>query len=342
MRGSRTVGSASAGDGSSTSSESPTTVASSEGPIPTVMLETVGGSTSSETFSPTTYVQYQTLKSTLTTSIVGPAGVTFPAIIGPGGIGWKLPTISPGDPIPNLPAHPPDPGNDANNPPNSDPRHSRKPTTNQPTSNQPSTTQHSAQSTARSSPTSCTNSETASDCSVICRTAATAANTVSAPRTCSTTCYSTFQVCTATDRIATSTASDSASSVENTLATPAIYSEVSNTIPYAAVSAVVMGEFLSNSITDGVGAAPISSAAGTRDLSRSRSSQAASPSAISSQAPSPSQSINNGAAPSTSASLSSAAPTTEDATPTRLTSSATVSSLLTYTTSPPTFSCVPM
>ena len=331
-----TTGAVSTEAGSTAPSQTSTTAASNKGPIPTVILGTIGGSTSLETFSPTTYAQYQTLRSTLTTNMIGPGGITFPAIIGPGGLSWQLPTISPGDPIPNLPAEPPSPGGGrGGDPPNSNTKPS-----NQRTSNQPSATRSSAQSTPSSSPVSCTNSQIASDCSVICAAAATSGSTASASQSCSTTCYSTFQACSATGTTVTSTASASASSGEYNFETPAIYSEVSDTIPYKSVSAVIMGEFLSNSITDGVGA----SASSTSDVanpSHSSSLQTVSPSQPASQALSPSQSATNSAAPSTSAAISSAAPTTASATPAPSTPAA-ASSTPRLTTSPPAFSCVPM
>ena len=55
--------------------------------------------TTSETLQLTTYASFTTLKTSLTTFTVDPYGTTVPIIIGPGGVGWLVPSRTKGQPI---------------------------------------------------------------------------------------------------------------------------------------------------------------------------------------------------------------------------------------------------
>ena len=55
--------------------------------------------TTSETLQLTTYASFTTLKTSLTTFTVDPHGITVPIVIGPGGVGWQVPSRTKGQPI---------------------------------------------------------------------------------------------------------------------------------------------------------------------------------------------------------------------------------------------------
>lgn len=194
------------GTGKSTGDNSTKNTASdNQGPKPTVVIETSGTNKITQTFQATTYSDFTTLKSTLTTNIVEPGGTTVPVVIGPGGLGWHIPSVAPGVPKPVLPTIPPigggggdggrgggggggEGGGEGKDPPESQ-------------------TDPSASSNSKSKSSSSTKTSSSS----------------------------------------------SSSGVSYIIETEAIYTEVSDTIPYASVSAAVEAQLESASL-DGAGA----------------------------------------------------------------------------------------
>ncbi|KAL9040250.1 MAG: hypothetical protein Q9214_004562 [Letrouitia sp. 1 TL-2023] len=66
------------------------------------VVETVSGKVVTETFVPTTYTEYASLTATLSTFITDAQSRTIQIVIGPGGVGWQLPSVPS-----NLPEIPP-------------------------------------------------------------------------------------------------------------------------------------------------------------------------------------------------------------------------------------------
>ena len=60
----------------------------------TIIIGTVSGEPVSETFVPTTYTEYASLTTTLLTDTTDAQSKTIPLIIGPGGVGWQVPSVS--------------------------------------------------------------------------------------------------------------------------------------------------------------------------------------------------------------------------------------------------------
>jgi len=176
----RTSTNARASNSSTTAGNPSSAPMNTQSPSPTVIMETDGTSTYPETFLPTTYTQYSNLKTMTTTDMIAPGGgkSTVPVIIGPGGLGWQLPTIPKGGPVPTLPTLPPTPGGGGgggNGGPNkSQPQNSNKQSTDK------TSTASSTQSSGSAS--SCASTHTISDCSVICP--APASSAASASQSC--------------------------------------------------------------------------------------------------------------------------------------------------------------
>ncbi|KAL8718048.1 MAG: hypothetical protein Q9225_004784 [Loekoesia sp. 1 TL-2023] len=296
----------------------PTTTAGNPGsapitnqsPSPTVIMETDGTSTYPETFLPTTYRQFSNLKTTTTVDTIAPGGgkSTVHVIIGPGGLGWQLPNIPKGGPVPKLPTLPPSPGVGGGGG-NGDPNKSQPQNSNKQSTDNTST----ASSTKSSeSPSSCASTQTVSDCSVICPASTSSASPAS--QSCSTTCYSTITGCSASGSITTVTASGSSSGSSGyyIFETEAIHEEVSNTVSLSEIAGVVASGFAANSIDGGASNGSFASTAtaspGFRSSAVSASTSTASPGP--SPTPQPTQTIASSQPSSTTNAPTTTSPAT--------------------------------